>query len=137
MYVVYIIKSVFGILDVMLFDVVVFCDMVSITLHSIKQPDINPDNVFVAVKSGGMGILTAMCARTLGAARCIVVGGGKRLDRAKDLGFETVDYHDGDPAARIRELTAGLNTNITIDSTDTKDSVRQSIGMVRKGGRVA
>src|SRR5438046_8694061 len=89
-------------------DVAALCDTASIALHSVKRPGINPGDVFVAVGSGGMGFLTAMCARALGAARCIVVGGGKRLERAKDLGFETVDYHDGDPVARIRELTAGL-----------------------------
>jgi len=71
------------------------------------------------------------------AARCVVVGGGKRLDRAKELGFETVDYHDGDPVARVRDLTAGLGADVAVDSAGTKDSVRQSIGMVRKGGRVA
>jgi threonine dehydrogenase-like Zn-dependent dehydrogenase len=65
------------------------------------------------------------------------VGGGKRLDRAKELGFETVDYHDGDPVARVRDLTGGLGADVAVDSAGTKDSVRQSIGMVRKGGRVA
>src|SRR5207244_10506875 len=105
--------------------------------HSVKRPGINPGDVFVAVGSGGMGLLTAMCARAVGAARCIVVGGGRRLDRAKDLGFETVDYHDVDPVARVRELTSGLGADVAVDSAGTKDSVRQAIGMVRKGGRVA
>src|SRR2546422_6183193 len=136
-YVVHTIKSVFGIPDAMPLDVAALCDTASIALHSVKRPGINPGDVFVAVGSGGMGILTAMCARTLGAARCIVVGGGKRLDRAKDLGFETVDYHGGDPAARIREMTGGLGADVAVDSAGTKDSVRQAIGMVRKGGRVA
>jgi len=89
------------------------------------------------VGSGGMGLLPAMCARALGAARCIVVGGGRRLDRARDLGFETVDYHDVDPVARVRELSGGLGADVAVDSAGTKDSVRQAIGMVRKGGRVA
>src|SRR5207244_5548752 len=60
------------------------------------------------VQTCALPIFTAMCARALGAARCIVVGGGKRLDRAKELGFDTVDYHDADPVARVRDLTAGL-----------------------------
>src|SRR5256712_2204707 len=119
------------------FDVAALCDTASIALHSVKRPGINPGDVFVAVGSGGMGLLTAMCARALGAARCIVVGGGKRLDRAKELGFETVDYHDGEPLARIRDLTAGLGADVAVDSAGTKDSIRQSIGMVRKGGQDA
>src|SRR5207249_11045209 len=136
-YVVHTIKAVFKIPDAMPFDVAALCDTASIALHSVKRPGINPGDVFVAVGSGGMGLLTAMCARALGAARCIVVGGGKRLERAKELGFDTVDYHDGDPVARVRDLTAGLGADVAVDSAGTKDSVRQSIGMVRKGGRVA
>src|SRR5205807_10376214 len=94
-------------------------------------------DVLVAVGCGGMGLVAAMGARARGAARCIVVGGGRRLDRARDLGFETVDYHDVDPVARVRELSGGLGADVAVDSAGTKDSVRQAIGMVRKGGRVA
>jgi threonine dehydrogenase-like Zn-dependent dehydrogenase len=67
----------------------------------------------------------------------IVIGGGKRLDRARSLGFETVDYHDGDPVSAVRERTGGLGADVAVDSAGTKDSVGQAIGMVRKGGRVA
>ena len=136
-YAVQTIKSVFKIPDTMPFDVAALCDTASIALHSVKRPGIEPGDVFVAVGSGGMGLLTAMCAKVLGAARCIVVGGGKRLERARGLGFEIVDYHDGDPVARVREMTGGLGGDVAVDSAGTKDSVRQSIGMVRKGGRVA
>src|SRR5437899_11249365 len=136
-YVVHTIKSVFGIPDAMRLDVAALCDPASIALHSVKRPGINPGDLFVQVGSGDMGLLTAMCARALGAARCIVIGGGKRLDRAKELGFETVDYHDGDPVARVREMTGGLGADVAVDSAGTKDSVRQAIGMGRKGGRVA
>ena len=136
-YVVHTIKSVFKIPDSMPLDVAALCDTASIALHSVKRPGINPGDIFVAVGSGGMGLLTAMCAQALGAARSIVVGGGKRLDRARELGFETVDYHDGDPIARVRDLTAGVGADVAVDSAGTKDSVTQAIGMVRKGGRVA
>src|SRR5439155_1131376 len=83
--------------DTMAFDVAALGDTASIALHSVKRPGIQPGDTFVAVGSGGMGLLTAMCARALGAARVLVVGGGKRLERARGLDFETVDYHDGDP----------------------------------------
>src|SRR3981081_4337932 len=92
-------------------DVAALWGTASIALHSVKRPGINPGDNFVAVGSGGMGLLTAMCALALGAARCIVVGGGKRLDRAKELGFETVDYHDGDTVPRVREMTGGKGTH--------------------------
>jgi L-iditol 2-dehydrogenase len=136
-YVVQTIKSVFKIPDAMPYDVAALCDTASIALHSVKRPGVDPGDVVVGVGSGGMGLLIAMCATTLGAARVIVVGGGKRLERASALGFETVDYHDGDPVAKVRDMTGGIGADVALDSAGTKDSVGQSIGMVRKGGRVA
>src|SRR3989442_1462786 len=106
-YVIPTIKAVFKIPDAMPYAVAALCDTASIALHSVKRPGIQPGDVFVAVGSGGMGLLTAMCAKALGAARVIVVGGGKRLERAKALGFETVDYHDGDPVAIVRGRAGG------------------------------
>ena len=131
------IKSVFVIPDSMPFDVAALCDTASIALHSVKRARIDPGDTVASVGSGGMGILVGMCAKALGAARVLVVGGGKRLERAGALGFETVDYHGGDPVARVRELTGGLGADVAVDSAGSKDSVRQAIGMVRKGGRVA
>ncbi|MEP7003296.1 MAG: zinc-binding dehydrogenase [Chloroflexota bacterium] len=136
-YVVQTIKSVFTMPDTMPFDVGALCDTASIALHSAKRAGIEPGDVIASVGSGGMGLLAAMCAKALGAARVIVVGGGKRLDRARDLGFEVVDYHSGDPVAAVRALTGGRGVDAAIDSAGTADSIKQSIGVLRKGGRVA
>lgn len=136
-FVVHTIKSVFPIPDAMPFDVAALCDTASIALHSAKRPGIEPGDTVVSLGAGGMGLLVAMCARALGAARVIVVGGGQRLARARELGFETVDHHAEDSAAKVRELTGGRGADVAVDSAGTKDSVRQAILMVRKGGRVA
>jgi L-iditol 2-dehydrogenase len=136
-YVVHTIKSVFRIPDGMAFDTAALCDTASIALHSVRRPGIEPGDLVASVGSGGMGLLVAMCARTLGAARVIVIGGGKRLERARELGFETVDYHDGDPVAQVRDWSGGIGVDVAVDSAGSKDSVGQAIGMVRKGGRVA
>ena len=76
--------------------------------HSVKRAGIDPGDTVASVGSGGMGMLVAMCAKALGAARVLVVGGGRRLERARELGFETVDYRQDDPVARVREMTGGL-----------------------------
>ena len=136
-YVVHTIKSVFRIPDDMPFDTAALCDTASIALRSVKRPGIQPGDLVAAVGSGGMGMLVAMCARALGAARVIVVGGGKRLEKARELGFATVDYHDGDPVAAVRAWSGGIGADVAVDSAGSKDSIGQAIGMVRKGGRVA
>src|SRR5487761_2730455 len=133
-YVVHTIKAVFRIPDDMPYDTAALCDTASIALHSVKRPGIQPGDMVASVGSGGMGLLVGMCAKTLGAARVVVVGGGRRLERAAELGFETVDYHAGDPVARVREWSGGNGVDVAAGS---RDSVGQAIGMARKGGRVA
>jgi L-iditol 2-dehydrogenase len=136
-YVVHTIKAVFRIPDDMPYDTAALCDTASIALHSVKRPGIQPGDLVASVGSGGMGLLVGMCAKALGAARVVVVGGGRRLERAGELGFETVDYHAGDPVERVREWSGGNGVDVAVDSAGSRDSVGQAIGMVRKGGRVA
>jgi len=72
-FVIHTIKAVFRIPDDMPFDTAALCDTASIALHSVKRPGIQPGDLVASVGSGGMGLLVAMCAKTLGAARVVVV----------------------------------------------------------------
>src|SRR5438445_13766522 len=98
------------------FDVAALCDTASIALHSVKRAHIDPGDTVASVGSGGMGLLVGMCAKALGAARVLVVGGGKRLERPGALGFGTVDYHGRDPVARVRDVTARRGPHVAVDS---------------------
>src|SRR5439155_1189370 len=53
----------------------------------------------------------------------------------EDLGHR--QYRHYTQAARVGEMTGGLGADVAVESAGTKASVRQAIGMVRKGGRVA
>src|SRR5215211_2568369 len=104
-YVVHSIKSVFKLPDQIDLPYGAMVDTASIALHSVKRPGINPGDVVVVVGSGPMGFLTADCAYALGAGRVVVTGAGERLERARQMGFEVVNYRVDDPVEAIRRLT--------------------------------
>ena len=135
-YVVHSIKSVFRLPEQLDLPFGSMIDTASIALHSVKRPGINAGDTVVVVGSGPMGFLTADCAYALGAGRVIISGGGERLRKAAEMGFETVDYHDGDVVEEVRKRTNG-GAHVAIDTGGTTESVMQTVGVLRKGGRAS
>ncbi len=136
-YVVHSIKAVFPLPDEIELRYGSMIDTASIALHSVKRPGIEPGDVVVVVGAGPMGFLIADCALALGAARAIVSGSGERLQRAADLGFETINYREQDPVQEVQRLTDGQGAHVAIDAGGTAASIRQAVDVLRKGGRVA
>ncbi len=136
-YVVHSIKSVFKMPPELDLSLGAMVDTASIALHSVKRARIVPGDVAVVVGSGPMGFLTADCAYALGAGRVIMTGSGERLKKAAAMGFETVDYRDGDPVEAVKARTDGKGAHVAIDTAGTRDSVLQAINVLRKGGRAS
>lgn len=136
-YVVHSIKSVWKLPPGLELRLGAMVDTASIALHSVKRARVVPGDVAVIVGSGPMGFLTADCALALGAGRVIVTGGGERLKKAAAMGFETVDYHAGDPVAAVKALTDGKGAHVAIDTGGTVESVLQAVNVLRKGGRAS
>jgi L-iditol 2-dehydrogenase len=136
-YVVHSIKSVLKLPDELELPYGAMVDTASIALHSVKRPGINPGDCVVVVGAGPMGLLTADCAQALGAGQVVVTGSGERLRKAAELGFLTVDYRAQDPVEAVRKLTDGKGAHVAVDTGGTTSSIRQSVDVLRKGGRVA
>ena len=131
------VKAAFHLPDSLSLEVGALIDTASIALHSVKRPGIRPGDVAAVTGPGPLGLLIGDCALALGAARCIVTGAGERLDRARGLGFEVVDYRAGDVVEQVKALTGGRGAHVVIDSAGTVDSIGQAVAMTRKGGRVS
>ncbi|WP_207461170.1 zinc-dependent alcohol dehydrogenase [Azospirillum sp. SYSU D00513] len=77
---------------------------------------------------GPVGLFAILSAFQLGASRVIAVDGIEgRLDRARDLGAETVNYNQEDPVQAIRDLTGGAGPDRAIDAVGV-DSERPKTG---------
>ncbi|HEV7368211.1 zinc-dependent alcohol dehydrogenase [Arenibaculum sp.] len=92
-------------------------------LAEIKDGDI------VAVWGcGPVGLFAILSARQLGASRIIAVDGiPSRLERARALGAEVVNFNEEDPVDTIRKLTGGIGTDRAIDAVGV-DSERPKSG---------
>ena len=136
-YVVHGVKSIFPLPDDMDFATGAVLDPASIALHTANRGGVRPGDNVVVFGPGPVGLLAADAARTRGAGRVIVVGRGQRLERAAEMGNETIDYTAGDPVAAIRAATADLGADVVLDCAGVADSLRWSIPALRKGGRAA
>jgi threonine dehydrogenase-like Zn-dependent dehydrogenase len=98
--------------------------------QAITLSDIYPTGYFGAVIAGvsdgdtvsvwgcgPVGQFAVLSAFQRGAARVIAVDGhADRLERARDLGAEVVDFNEEDPVETILDLTRGVGTDRAIDA---------------------
>lgn len=121
--------------------------------------DIQGGDIVAVWGCGGVGLMAIASAFLLGAERVIAIDRlPERLDMARGLGAETLDYERIDIVDALRELTGGRGPDACIDAvgmeahgsglqyavdrakqalhlhTDRGDALRQAIRACRKGG---
>jgi succinate semialdehyde reductase (NADPH) len=91
----------------------------------------------VVVAIGGVGSLVVQLAQTRGAAQIVAVDlGAEKLEAARRLGAtDVVDAGDGDPVARVLELTGG-GGDMVFEVIGGERTFTQALLMVRDGGRM-
>jgi succinate semialdehyde reductase (NADPH) len=91
----------------------------------------------VVVAIGGVGSLVVQLARAEGAEQIVAVDiGAEKLEAARRLGAtDVVDAGDGDPVARVLELTDG-GGDVVFEVIGGEQTFTQALLMVRDGGRM-
>jgi L-iditol 2-dehydrogenase len=136
-YVVQGVKTIFRLPDRLSFDEGAIIDPASIALHVANRGGIVPGDVVAVTGAGPIGLLAGDAARVRGAARVIVVGRGRRLIKAAELGFETVDTNAGDPVAEVRARTGGRGADVVLECAGVPETIAWGLRMLRRGGRCA
>jgi threonine dehydrogenase-like Zn-dependent dehydrogenase len=79
--------------------------------------EIQEGNTVAIFGCGPVGLLAIASAGFLGAGRVIAVDTiPSRLDIARDLGAEVINFNDDDPVEAIRSLTGGIGVDRAIDA---------------------
>lgn len=136
-YVVHGAKSVFRLPHALSYDEGAILDPASIALHTANRGGNRPGDVVAVFGPGPVGLLAADAARARGAGSVIVVGRGSRLEKAKEMGSDVVDYTAADPVSEIREATGGRGADVVLECVGVPQTYRWSLAVLRNGGRVA
>ena len=122
-YVVHGVKSIFRLPDAIGFEEGAVIDPASIALHCANRGGIQPGDNVVITGAGAIGLLGGDAARIRGAGRVIVVGRGRRLAKAAEMGFETVDTSAGEPVAAVRSMTDGLGADVVLEAAGVPETL--------------
>jgi S-(hydroxymethyl)glutathione dehydrogenase/alcohol dehydrogenase len=89
------------------------------------------------VAVGGVGSLIVQFARAQGALQVVAVDvGAEKLEAARRMGAtDTVDAGEGDPVAKVLELTDG-GADVVFEALGRQETVLQAVEMLRDGGRL-
>jgi len=113
-------------------------DTTGVALNGLRLTGITPGGTFCVIGPGPIGLSSMMLARTMGAAKIIMVGRGSRLEAARSLGADIcIDFTGCDPVAAVREATGGIGPDEVAECSGAPGTMKQSILMVKKGGRIS
>jgi threonine dehydrogenase-like Zn-dependent dehydrogenase len=97
--------------------------------------EIKEGNTVAVFGCGPVGLLAIASAQLLGAGRVIAVDTiPSRLELARDLQAEAIDFNEVDPVEAIHELTGGIGVDRAIDAVGV-DAVRPEHGPGSRHGR--
>jgi len=103
---------------------------------ALNTAKVEPTSTVAVIGCGGVGLSAVQGARIAGALRIIAVDTvPDKLETAKELGAtDVVNAKDGDPVAKVKELTDGLGVHYSFEAIGLKETAEQAFAMLRPGG---
>jgi L-iditol 2-dehydrogenase len=122
----------------MSFDEGAFVEPLGCCIHGIDESRVRAGETVALIGAGPIGLLLLQLTRAAGAAQIVVADlKDDRLELAKELGADVaVNSSREDLRARLTELTHGEGADLVIEAVGSPLTVKQSVEMVKKGGRV-
>ena len=104
--------------------------------HAMKLARVSAAETVAVYGIGGIGMQLVQLARVFGASEIVAVGRNEtKLRMAKELGATTtVNAAEGDPVKMVHDATGG-GVDAAFEAVGTVDTVKRTIGLVKKGGR--
>ncbi len=131
------IKSIAKVPDDMSFNAGACMDPLSIALHLTMRSQLQPGDSVLVNGAGAQGLMSIMCAKSMGAGLVMATDTGNRLEVAAKLGAVPIDFMEGNVAARVIEMTGGLGAKRVLECSGTEKGIVQACDAVAKGGRIS
>ena len=98
-------------------DAILLSDIFPTGFFGAELAEIKPGDVVLVYGCGPVGLFTILSAHLLDAGRVLAVDRlPSRLERARALGAETINFDEEDPVQIVMELTAGIGADRVIDA---------------------
>lgn len=106
-------------------DFAMLADIFPTGYHATELAGVKPGETVAVYGAGPVGLMAAYSAQLKGASRIFVVDHVQnRLDLAKELGAEPINFDDGDPAEQIVDKIAGYGVDRGIDAVGYQATAR-------------
>lgn len=120
------------------YEVASLCDTAGVAMHGVELAGITPGGTTVVFGPGPIGLCAMQEAIGLGAGKVIMIGRGKKLQMAKELGADfIIDFEKEDPVARVLELTNGVGADEVLECSGANGSPYKACHLVKKTGAIA
>ncbi len=120
------------------YDVASMCDCAGVAFHGVQLAGVTPGGTSVVFGPGPIGLCAMQECKALGSGRVIMIGRGKKLEKARELGADVcIDFEKEDPVQRVLELTGGVGADEVMECSGAADSPMKACKLVRKTGSVA
>jgi L-iditol 2-dehydrogenase len=125
--------------DGLSFEHAAMTEPVSVAFHAVDSVPLNLNDSAIVVGTGMIGLLVVQALRAKGCGKIIAVDlDPSKLELALELGADfAVRSDEGDPVAKIKELTEGRGADLAFEVVGITPTVQLSIDAVRKGGTVS
>jgi threonine dehydrogenase-like Zn-dependent dehydrogenase len=120
-------------------DVMLCPDIFSTGLSGAESGQVRVGDAVAVFAQGPIGLCATVGAKLKGASLIIAVDAvGERLEVARRLGANvTLNVHDGDPVAAIKELTDGRGVDVAIEALGRQETFENALKSVRPGGTLS
>jgi len=124
------------------FDTAAVVEPTANAVHDVcERAGVMAGDFVVVIGPGPIGLLAGMAARAAGARHIVSVGApadeGLRLDKARELGFQTVlNAAKDDVPQAVMDLTGGIGADLVIECSGAPPAIAGAVDLVRKKGRI-
>jgi (R,R)-butanediol dehydrogenase / meso-butanediol dehydrogenase / diacetyl reductase len=109
----------------------------SVAVHAVRQSNLKLGDSVIVLGGGPIGLFVAQAARAAGAGMVMVSEVSDfRLQKARDLGFITIDGKVSDPIEEAKRLTNGDGADVTFDAAGLQITARQSLLLTAIRGQI-
>lgn len=111
----------------------------SVSVHGVRRSGLRVGDIAVVTGGGMIGLGCMAVAKASGASAVYLVEPmpARRARAAESGATAVIDPTAGDPVEQLRELTGGHMADVVFECAGNERSMRTSIALCRKGGRIA